>query len=82
VPVIDSPTVIVAASATAILNDIKLSSFLAAARSERQIPRTPARRGHAILAHAFLAAHINQQVSASAPEQFREALQKKNFATK
>jgi hypothetical protein len=72
----------VAASAIAILNDIKTLQFLIAARPERLIPRTPATRGCAIFAHAFLTAHINQEVSASAPDQFLRALQKKKFATK
>src|SRR5882757_8876377 len=76
--VIDSPTAIVAASATAILNDIKTLQFLIAAQPERLIPRTPAARGCAIFAHAFLTARINQEVSASAPDQFRGPYRRKS----
>jgi hypothetical protein len=74
----------VAASATAILDDIELSSLPRPPGLEQLNSNTkPAKRGLAArFAHAFLAARVNRQVSARAREVTQRVQQKKMLQTK
>jgi hypothetical protein len=70
----------VAASATAILNDIGLSTFTYLAPFGGQIPSTA--RKTAGFAHAFLTACVNQKLSMRAPARIFERGAKEMFETK
>jgi hypothetical protein len=69
----------VAASATAILNDINLSVSLPVPRRGRQISRKPCKHR---FAHAFLTAWINQEVPTLAFGLISTAVRKKMLQTK
>src|ERR1700704_3262560 len=74
------PAPMVAASATAILSDIDLSTSAWHPSRRHQIPRKPLQS--AGFAHAFLTACVNQQVSARLARGVRHRHREKMLGTK